>query len=74
MGWCTIGFLACAASAVVGWALAFSLHRRARRYRAAFDRAFEIARRVYHFSDDETDELTRLMGEPMPQRRTGRSR
>jgi hypothetical protein len=35
------------------------------RYRAAFDRAFGIARRAYAFSGDETSELTRLIGEPI---------
>jgi hypothetical protein len=42
-----------------------SSRRRASRYRAAFDRAFAIARRVYHFTDDEKDELTHLIGEPI---------
>lgn len=69
MGWCTIWLLSGAALAVVGWALAFAYRRRAVRYRAAFDRAFAIAQRVYHFSDDETDELTRLIGDPLEQRR-----
>jgi hypothetical protein len=51
----------------VGWALAFSFRRRAIRYRAAFDRAFAVARRVYNFSEEERDELTRIIGEPIEQ-------
>ena len=61
MSWCSILLLILAALCLAGWALAFSLRRRALRYRAAFERAFEIARRVYHFTDDEANELTRLM-------------
>ena len=74
MGWCTSGIVVCAALAAVGWALAIWYRRRATRYREAFERAFAIARRVYHFSDDETDELTRLIGEPIGQWQTGRPR
>jgi hypothetical protein len=69
MGWCTYWSVGCAVLGVVGWALAFLWRRRAIRYRSAFDRAFAIARRVYAFTDDETDELTRLLGEPIQQRR-----
>jgi hypothetical protein len=74
MGWCTIGLFACAALAAVGWVLAVWFRRRAMRYRAAFDRAFAIARRVYQFTDDETDELTRIIGEPIERRQSGRTR
>jgi len=38
------------------------------RYRAAFDRAFGIARRAYAFSGEETKELTRIIGEPLEPR------
>lgn len=72
MGWCTIGFIVCAALGAAGWAVAISFHRRAMRYRTAFDRAFAIARRAYHFTADETDELTRLVGDPLEQRSGGR--
>lgn len=65
MGWCTIWLVGCAVLGVVGWALAFTYRRRAFRYRAAFDRAFAIARRVYRFSDEETNELTAIIGEPV---------
>jgi hypothetical protein len=52
-----------------GWAWAFFLRRRALRYRAAFDRAFAVARRVYNFTDDETSELTEILGEPIERHR-----
>jgi len=68
MAWCSILLFALAAVSIAGWALAFSLRRRALRYHAAFERAFEIARRVYDFTDGETDELTRLIGEPIERR------
>jgi hypothetical protein len=64
----------CAALGAVGWALASSFRRRAIRYREAFDRAFAVARRVYNFTDGETDELTRLLGEPIERRRRGTHR
>jgi hypothetical protein len=65
MEWCTILLYACAVLGAIGWALVFSFRRRAIRYRAAFDRAFDIARRVYNFTDDERNDLTRLIGEPI---------
>ena len=65
MGWCTLWILATGLLGVVGWALAFTFRRRAMRYRAAFDRAFAIARRAYDFSGDEKNELTRIIGEPI---------
>jgi hypothetical protein len=65
MGWCAIALSCCTVLGVVGWALAFSSRQRALRYRAAFDRAFAITRRVYDFSDDERSELTRIIGEPI---------
>jgi hypothetical protein len=65
MGWCTLGLIGVAGLAVAGWALALRYRQRAMRYRAAFDRAFGIARRAYAFSGDETSELTRLIGEPI---------
>jgi hypothetical protein len=68
MGWCSILLFTLAALSLGGWALAFALRRRAVRYRAAFERAFEIARRVYQFSDDEANELTRIIGEPIERR------
>lgn len=74
MGWCTIGLVVCAALGSAGWGVAIAFRRRARRYRAAFERAFAIARRVYHFTDDETDELTRLIGEPIEQGSAGEKR
>ena len=67
--WCSILLFILAALCLAGWARAFFLRRRAIRYRAAFDRAFEIARRVYHFTEDEANELTRIIGEPVEQRR-----
>ena len=69
MGCSAIWLVGCAVLGVVGWALAFFNHRRASRYRAAFDRAFAIARRVYDFTEDETTELTRLIGESIEPRR-----
>ena len=74
MGWCTIWLFGCTVLGSVGWAVAFSFRRRALRYRAAFDRAFVIARRVYSFTDDERNELTRIMGEPIEPRRRGSNR
>ena len=65
MGWCTLWILGTGGLGVVGWALAVTYRRRAMRYRAAFDRAFAIARRAYHFSGEERNELTRIMGEPI---------
>jgi hypothetical protein len=65
---CAFWLFGCAVLAAVGWALAFSWRQRAVRYRAAFDRAFEIARRVYHFTEEEHDELTQLIGEPIEHR------
>jgi hypothetical protein len=65
MGPCTIWLIAGALLAIAGWGLAFSYRRRALRYRAAFERAFEIARRVYQFTEDESDELSRMIGEPV---------
>ena len=65
MGSCTVPVVGCALLAVVGGALTFFYRRRAIRYRAAFDRAFAIARRVYDFTDEETGEFTRLIGEPI---------
>lgn len=65
MEWCAFWLSGCAVLAVVGWALAFSYRRRAMRYRAAFDRAFAVARRVYNFTDEETSELTEIIGEPL---------
>lgn len=65
MGSCTVPVVGCALLAVVGAALTLFYRRRAIRYRAAFDRAFAIARRVYEFTDEETGELTRLIGEPV---------
>jgi hypothetical protein len=65
MGWCTIWLFLLGVLGAVGWALAFSYRRRAMRYRAAFDRAFAVARRVYNFTDDERNELTRIIGEPI---------
>jgi Flp pilus assembly protein TadB len=68
MGWHTLGLFVALGLGVVGWVLAFTYRRRAMRYRAAFDRAFAIARRAYNFSGDETNELTRLIGEPLEPR------
>ena len=65
MGSCAVPVVGCALLAVVGGALTLFYRRRAIRYRAAFDRAFAIARRVYEFTDEETGELTRLIGEPV---------
>jgi hypothetical protein len=53
---------------VVGWVSAFIYRRRAIRYSTAFDRAFEIARRVYDFSEDESNELSRILGQRIEHR------
>jgi len=74
MGCSAIWLLGCVVLGAVGWALAFWNRRRAIRYRAAFDRAFAIACRVYNFTEDETTELTRLIGEPVEPRRRESSR
>jgi hypothetical protein len=74
MGSSAIWLLGCAVFGGVGWVLAFLNRRRAIRYRAAFDRAFAIARRVYNFTEDETTELTRLIGESIEPRRRESSR
>ncbi|HEY2376718.1 MAG TPA: hypothetical protein VGH98_12145 [Gemmatimonadaceae bacterium] len=74
MGWCAFGLVTVAVLGVVGWATAFRQRRRAIRYRAAFDRAFAVARRVYHFTDDERDELTRIIGEPIEHLPSGTDR
>jgi hypothetical protein len=65
IGSCAVPVIGCALLAVVGLALTLFYRRRAIRYRAAFERAFAIARRVYNFTDEETTELTRLLGEPI---------
>jgi len=62
MGSCAVPVMGFGLMAVVGWALTFFYRQRAIRYRSAFDRAFAIARRVYNFTDEETIELTRLVG------------
>jgi len=74
MGLCAIGVLSFAVLAIVGWGLALSYRRRAIRYRAAFDRVFGIARRAYDFSDDETSELRRMIGEPIEHLPSGTDR
>lgn len=61
----------CAVLGAVGWVLAFLYRRRAIRYRAAFDRAFAIARRAYNFTADETGELNKIIGEPIERRPSG---
>lgn len=65
MGLCALPVMGCTLLAIVGWALTLFYRQRAIRYRAAFERAFAIARRVYNFTDEETIELTRLLGEPI---------
>ena len=65
MEWCTFWSISCAVLGAVGWVLAFVARRRAIRYRAAFDRAFAVARRVYDFTEEERNELTRIIGEPI---------
>jgi hypothetical protein len=65
MGLCAVPLMGCTLFAVAGWALALFYRQRAIRYRAAFERAFAIARRAYNFTEEETIELTRLLGEPI---------
>ncbi|MFL5615306.1 MAG: hypothetical protein ACJ796_16685 [Gemmatimonadaceae bacterium] len=65
MGLCAVALMGCTLLAVVGWALTLFYRQRAIRYRAAFDRAFAIARRAYNFTEEETIELTKLFGEPI---------
>jgi hypothetical protein len=74
MGRCVFGLVTLAVLAAVGWAAAFWHRRRAIRYRAAFDRAFAVARRVYDFTDDEKDELSRIIGEPIEHGPSGTER
>lgn len=62
---CAIWLFSGAVLGVVGSALAYAYRRQAIRYRSAFERAFEIARRVYDFTDDERSELIRIVGEPL---------
>jgi len=63
MGWCSLLLVISAVFGAAGWATAFIWLRRGRRYREAFDRAFEVARRVYSFSDTEKAQFARIIGE-----------
>lgn len=69
MGWCIVWLFSGAVLGAVGSALAYLYRRRAIRYRAAFERAFAVARRVYDFTDDERSELTRIIGEPLEEQK-----
>jgi hypothetical protein len=63
MDWSFFLWVIWAVFGLAGWATAFIWLGRARRYREAFERAFDVARRAYSFSDTEKAEFVRIIGE-----------
>lgn len=58
MLWCILW----AVGAAAGWVAALVWRGRAKRYQAAFDRAFVVARRAYSFTDAEAQDFARVFG------------